>query len=714
MIKKIKKINYKSFNNYNSSNLDFSRINILYGRNGQGKSSLVNFIKDNIKNNNLDIFETSSNDFSLFFYDSDYKNRLFYSDDKFKTFFMADNIENIILEKSKIFNKIEKLKKFKDKIEEKLNTVYKNKKELKSTIAKNTREVLSEIDSNKYNTPQSYQSTHIDDSCLSSEKISLFEILSYDEFEKIKSKKKNLNYEIIEVFNFDKFKQIENGVKKIDEMLKQTPENNAIDRFKQDNDLENLARLAFDIKNKSEIYKDKCPLCEQNILGIKLWENLEKHFNEEYKQFIERLEKAKNFFENSITELSNYTKWLNGYFVKTKLLIDDDIDKKRQEYLLFIEKSIEEINNIINHIELKKQNPNKNDININCDLNLFQRILSDDIQKSIKQHNKKQQTYFEDIDKNIEEIKKHFIAKEKDNITSYDNLIGFYNKIKEKINCVLEKRNKHIIDINIKLKEMDQSFQKLNKDMEEWSFNDIRFEKIGDTHYKIQRLNFNNEWFDCDKGLSEGEKTIVSIIYFANHFLSQIKEIKECPLVFLDDPINSLDNSNRDKIINYISIKLLQQNRGQFFIATHIDEVCDKFNRKNIEAKSIFEIKKYANRSEIEKLAGFKLNNDFKTTYERLCEYLKSGKYEDAFDISGDVRFILEKICNIFFENTENFTVCYNKLLNKFDITEKYTANDIQDLNHGKNTINSDEIIEKVRFVVEIINKIRDYSCGKL
>lgn len=52
------------------------------------------------------------------------------------------------------------------------------------------------------------------------------------------------------------------------------------------------------------------------------------------------------------------------------------------------------------------------------------------------------------------------------------------------------------------------------------------------------------------------------------------------PFGFLDDPINSLDNSNRDKIINYISSKLLKQNRGQFFIATHIDEVCDKFNKK--------------------------------------------------------------------------------------------------------------------------------------
>lgn len=67
MIKKIKQVNYKSFNNYNSSGLEFNRINILYGRNGQGKSSLVNFIKDNIENNNLDIFEISSNGFSLFF-----------------------------------------------------------------------------------------------------------------------------------------------------------------------------------------------------------------------------------------------------------------------------------------------------------------------------------------------------------------------------------------------------------------------------------------------------------------------------------------------------------------------------------------------------------------------------------------------------------------------------------------------------------------------
>lgn len=83
--------------------------------------------------------------------------------------------------------------------------------------------------------------------------------------------------------------------------------------------------------------------------------------------------KLKFFFEISITELGNYTKWLNEYFIKTKLLIDDDIDKKRQEYLLFIEESVKEINNIINHIELKKQNPNKNDIDIDCDLNLFQR-----------------------------------------------------------------------------------------------------------------------------------------------------------------------------------------------------------------------------------------------------------------------------------------------------------------------------------------------------
>ncbi|MFH5296043.1 hypothetical protein ACHIUT_09185, partial [Campylobacter coli] len=93
MIKKIKQVNYKSFNNYNSSGLEFNRINILYGRNGQGKSSLVNFIKDNIENNNLDIFEISSNGFSLFFYVIDQKDSLCYITDTFKKFYIAVDME---------------------------------------------------------------------------------------------------------------------------------------------------------------------------------------------------------------------------------------------------------------------------------------------------------------------------------------------------------------------------------------------------------------------------------------------------------------------------------------------------------------------------------------------------------------------------------------------------------------------------------------------
>ncbi|WP_144049325.1 hypothetical protein, partial [Helicobacter pullorum] len=56
---------------------------------------------------------------------------------------------------------------------------------------------------------------------------------------------------------------------------------------------------------------------------------------------------------------------------------------------------------------------------------------------------------------------------------------------------------------------------------------------------------------------------------------------------------------------------------------------------------------------------------------------------------------------------------CYDNLLDRLDIEKKYTANDIQDLNHGKNEINSDEIIEKVEFVIEIIQKIREMNNKK-
>lgn len=705
MIKKIKQVNHKSFNNYDTSELEFNRINILYGRNGQGKSSLVTFIRDSIKNDNLDIFETGSdsNAFSLFFYDTDYKNNLFYSNDKFKTFYIADGIESLVEKRDKILEKKTKLEIFKEKLEGKIGNNNNHKSDLKRDIAKQTREVLQRIDSEGYKSPQSYSAMHI-----KNEQSSDNDLLSYEELEKIKSMKKNANYEIIQEYIFDKFKRIESGVKAFSKMLQQTPENNAIERFKQNNDLENLARLAFDIKNKSEAYKDKCPLCEQDILGVKLWEKLEKHFNEEYKQFIIRLDNAKNFFEKSKQELNSYGNWININLVKTKLLLDIDIDKKRQEYLETIGVAKEQIDLIIHSIGIKKQNPNKIDIVLNANLEYFQTILHSDILNLIKAHNLNQQRYAKNVETNIDKIKRHFIAEKKNEFKKYDQSNALYNKLEKKRKCMLDKRNDQLQDIEKKFREMDKSFQKLNKDMQEWFFDDIRFEKIGDTHYKIQRLDFNNEWFDCDKGLSEGEKTIVSIVYFANHFLSKIKEIKECPLVFLDDPISSLDNSKRDKLINYTTSKLLNQNRGQFFITTHIDEVFYKISKNNNDKQSIFEISKCSNQSKIEKLTNFKLSNDFKTIYERLCVYKDFGRYGDAFDIKDDIRFILEKIFNIFFENIENFTKCYNDLLDGLNIEKKYTADDIQSLNHGKKEINSDEIMEKVKFVIEIIQRIRD------
>ncbi|HEC1747202.1 TPA: hypothetical protein R1699_001590, partial [Campylobacter lari] len=125
MIKKIKIIHYKSFDNYDMSGFEFKRINLIYGLNGMGKSSLINFIKDSIENKKLDAFETSYNDFNIFFYDVKYKDSLFYSNDKFKTFYIADDIENLILEKNKLIDKKGNLEKLSSRIENKLNEINK-------------------------------------------------------------------------------------------------------------------------------------------------------------------------------------------------------------------------------------------------------------------------------------------------------------------------------------------------------------------------------------------------------------------------------------------------------------------------------------------------------------------------------------------------------------------------------------------------------------
>ena len=139
---------------------------------------------------------------------------------------------------------------------------------------------------------------------------------------------------------------------------------------------------------------------------------------------------------------------------------------------------------------------------------------------------------------NIDELKQEYV-----------NLIEtfkiYLDNFNEKISICKEKIAEQINCIENNLKEVDESFKNLNMDLVNLGFNDIKFEKISDTHYKTQRQDCNGSWLDCKSGLSEGEKTIISLIYFINSYLATSQDLEEYPILIIDDPITSYEGRNK-------------------------------------------------------------------------------------------------------------------------------------------------------------------------
>lgn len=350
----------------------------------------------------------------------------------------------------------------------------------------------------------------------------------------------------------------------------------------------------------------------------------------------------------------------------------------------------------------------KLDKNFNFSINNI--IECNDIKKIIETHNDNGKEYNSIINNNIEKIKKHFISQYKDIYMKYKYELDNINKFMSNINEKIENKSKELEDINKKLDDHNDSFTKLNEDLKEWFFDDIRFFKIFDSYYKTQRKDCKGEWIDCKSGLSEGEKTIISIIYFMNFYSSSLKNMEKFPILIIDDPINSLDNNNKDKIINYILQKIFNNLQGQIFILSHDKSVLLKVHKyiqsKNFDNKKIFEIEKLNCVSKIteKSIKNIKNDNDTIHIYKELKEFVQNKNLNlNIYDLP---RKLLEKVFSICYEDDSNFTQCYNKFFTYRDIIPKYTATDIQELNHNKTDIDlSAELEEKCKFVIEVFEE---------
>ena len=322
---------------------------------------------------------------------------------------------------------------------------------------------------------------------------------------------------------------------------------------------------------------DKCLFCQKsdfipiekkyrNYFERLDFENKKDELNRHHHKINELIESL-NELKGKIAEIREKTEgWLDGWKIK---------EKKMQ----FYEKQIKNFVNYLNNLNLKI----KNKISLGSDI-LTEKVQESEnqrsflkqdldlIQKNINSYLKEYRNMFGEKEKKIMELNQLFFYK---TYKLKESLVKYFKK-KWKKRSVNEKEiRRKIKDLKenpkYKYEKTDLSIEDINANINKFNF---RF-KIANKQNNNERYEIisqeNNEEIGYKK-ISDGEKTIISFLYFLEEWKKQHLDNKKL-IIVIDDPISSLVRENV-LILTELLVETLRETKNkyrcqQFFILSH-------------------------------------------------------------------------------------------------------------------------------------------------
>tara|TARA_B100001063_G_scaffold126187_1_gene117913 strand:+ start:1624 stop:3840 length:2217 start_codon:yes stop_codon:yes gene_type:complete len=278
----------------------------------------------------------------------------------------------------------------------------------------------------------------------------------------------------------------------------------------------------------------------------------------------------------------------------------------------------------------------------------------------ITAHNKRAANHSTEQRQAIEAIKRHYVYQETQN---YDHPqaqldIQAFKDASVTAQTEINANQARIDAIKAELNNTKQGAHSLNDNLRQYfGKTDIEIKPVGGT-YKFMREDREA------KHLSDGERTAIAFAYFITQLEDEsLNGIK--PIVYLDDPICSLDSNHIYNVLGIIKSKLGHEHVEQLFISTHNFEFFNLvktwlfyFSRtKTGTAKraQFFLVNRTGEQSKIEPLP--KLLKDHRSEYAFLISKVKEAVERpencDSIAVQSYVRKILEVYFSFRFNLTE-------------------------------------------------------------
>lgn len=572
-IKKIKKVrNLGTFNDFQWQNSckEFEQYNFFYGWNYSGKTTLsIIFRCLETKTQHPDFpntefsLETDNGNITQKDISKDYPIRVFnekFVEDNFQWNNEIAEIEPVLIlgkERKELEIKAEKLKKDKKKKEELLKKSEENEKRIKRELDDSLTDKASEIRNIlKITNSREFDKNKLEDRIESiKDSYQNHIILSDDKKEEARNLYENKKPDEV-TFEYPPLK-VSTYITEVKNILSQkVTAQQIVEKLKTNPKLSDWVKEGIELHQNEKV----CQFCG-NLLPSDLFERLNKHFSHEFNNLMKQINSKENEVLNHIKEIENLS------FPDKIRLFDDlqnEYESKLNNLITLKNGYFQILRDLNKELNRKKESPfDSLELKELLDNTTKLENTMREIKTIINTHNLKVDSFETEKQTAKEKLINHFTAEfiiNKDYFKIQSEIKKNNNNI-QTLKSEVDMLEEGIKNINSQIKKEAIGADKINEYLKQF-FNDdkLKIQLTENSKYKLYRNN------QIAKNLSTGEKNIISLIYFFAKLEETDFDFNNA-VIFIDDPVSSLDSNHIFKVYAFINEKL--KDCGQFFITTH-------------------------------------------------------------------------------------------------------------------------------------------------
>ena len=439
--------------------------------------------------------------------------------------------------------------------------------------------------------------------------------------------------------------------------------------------------------------KGVCPFCQQKTITQNFLDQVNAYFDESYNRDKSQIEQMISRYDTEIKKVTDFLDVIKE---------DTFLEKKKVEIENLRTNLISVSEHNLNTLKEKAKTPS-----IQVSLQPINEIIAS-INHIIENYNSEIALYnkrIADIKGSKSKIKDRFWQLMR---KQYTSVIELYAKNEKTYEQLVKNTQKDLeikiseINTNIALIEenrkktvnIDEAVENIKNGLIDIGITDFTIEKYSDEEalYKLKREDSDEDVF---KTLSEGEKMVISFLYFIELCKgeSTAKKASSKKIVVIDDPISSLSHIYVFNIGRLIHNEFLRTKKyNQLFILTHslyfFYELTNTNHTKRKETQKLFRICKNIESSYFEEMKYEDIQND----YQAYWHIIKDKKQAPAL-IANCMRNVMEYFFN--FVEKQDFAqvfqrpelqeiryMAFNRYMNRESHSKGQNIFDIKEFNY--------------------------------